>query len=135
MAYSYNLDSADAATQAVARVRLLIPDNRIAYTEDDPPGVADAQPDLVFTDEEIGGFLAIENNSVHMAAAQALDTIASDMAILYKHIEVMDVVVDAASTAKALYKQADMLRRQGTAKMEFSVLGFDDIDRSSNAAQ
>ena len=121
MAYSYDLDSDDADAKSIAQVRLLIPDNR---------GVDDA----VFQDEEISAFLGFEGGSIHRAAAQALDNIAADMTILYKHIEVMDVVVDAVSAGKALMKRAETLRKQAAAKQEFHVLGFDDIDRTISVA-
>ena len=114
MAYTYDLETTDAGDLAVSRVRLLIPDNQ-------------GEDKAIFDDAEIKAFLALENNSVHFAAAQAMDSIASSEARLYKSIEVMDVVVDAVSLAKELRYRADVLRRQGAAKLTWMSIGMDDV--------
>ena len=132
MAYSYDFTSDNATRRSVGQVRLLIPDNRLQLDGEGEPLAQ--QPEVVFTDEEIGVFLDLEGGNIYRATAQALDNIAADMTILYKHIEVMDVVVDAVSAGKALMKRAETLRKQAAAKQEFYVLGFDDIDRTTSAA-
>lgn len=118
MAYTYALASTDATELAISRVRLLVPDNS-------------GEDAAVFDDEEIKAFLALESNRVHHAAAQALDTIANSEALIYKSIEVMDVIVDAVSLAKELRYRADNLRMQGAAKEGWDSVGMDDVTPAS----
>ena len=94
------------------QIRLLIPDNKT---------------DKVFTDAEIDTLFDLEDDDVRMAAAQALDTIANDIALTYKHIEVMDVIVDAVSTAKELRYRANDLRARAAAKVKWTSIGFNDV--------
>jgi hypothetical protein len=86
----------DPATP-VGQVRLLIVD-----TSDDP----------VFTDDEINAFLALEGQVVKLAAAQALDAIASDEALTSKRITDHDLSTDGPATAAALRAHANSLRAQ-----------------------
>lgn len=81
----------------VGQVRLLIVD-----TSDDP----------VFTDDEINAFLTLEGQVVKLAAAQALDAIASDEALTSKHITDHDLSTDGPATAAALRAHANSLRAQ-----------------------
>ena len=100
------------------QVRLLIPDN---------PNDEDQR---VFSNEEIDAFLALEPN-VWLAAAEAIVVIARSEALLYKHIEVMDVIVDAVSFAKEMRYQADELRKKGSSKQGWHSSGFDSRSRAS----
>lgn len=114
MAYTYDFTSSSEDTVNIARVRLLVPDNR-------------GETDAVFSDEEMGVFLDLEDDNVHFAAAQALDSIAVDNALLYKHIEVMDVIVNAVELAKELRYRAETLRKQGAAKLKWETVGIGDV--------
>lgn len=69
----------------------------------------------LFSDEEIGAFLALEGNNVRYAAAQALDTIASNQALLQKAVELPDLKTDGAKLAKELRERATALRAQADA--------------------
>ena len=78
------------------KVRLLIGDTNA----DDPD----------FTDEQIEGFLTIARNSVLRAAADALDAIATDEALISKKLRTQDRQSDGPSVADALRKHANALR-------------------------
>lgn len=67
---------------------------------------------LVFADEEIDGFLAIEAGSVKRAAAQAIDTNASNEALASKVLRTQDLQTDGAKLAQALRDHAATLREQ-----------------------
>ncbi len=92
MAFTFDLAS------DVGKVRLLIPD-RVAS-------------DILFEDEEIEAFLALEAGNVRRAAALALETVAADQALTLKVIKTLDLTTDGASVANALLKRADKLRGQ-----------------------
>lgn len=80
------------------KVRLLVPDtSSSAY---------------VFADAEIDAFLSIEASSVRRAAALALETLASNQALVLKVIKIMDLQTDGAKLSDALLKRADRLREQ-----------------------
>ena len=115
MTYSYDLASTTASTKNIALVRLLIPDNQ-------------GEPENIFEDEEITAFLELEGNNLYFAAAQALDTIANDINLTYKSIEVMDVVVDAVSAAKEFRYRSAVLRTQGAQKepLSWDTIGIGD---------
>ena len=100
------------ATEAQrTQIRLLIPDN---------------QDEQVFTDDEIDAFFDLEGD-VRRAAAQAMDTIANLDVFLYKHTEIMDVVVNAAEAAKELRYRAEDLRKRASAKDAWSTTSFYDV--------
>lgn len=84
------------------KVRLLIFD----YDEENP----DVQ---IFTDVEIDAFLTLENSDIRLAAAQALDTIASREALIQKVIKTQDgFQTDGAKLAAELRARAKSLREQ-----------------------
>lgn len=70
------------------------------------------QTTATFTDEEIDTFLTLEDDDVRLAAAQALDTIASNEALVSKRIRLLDLQTDGPAVAKALRERAGELRRQ-----------------------
>ena len=80
------------------RVRLLITDTD--YTN------------LIFQDNEITAFLAINGGSILLAAAQAIDVMAVNEVMVLKVIKLLDLTTDGASVAKALNAKADVLRKQ-----------------------
>jgi hypothetical protein len=86
----------DYATD-VGQVRLLINDT---FTEQ------------VFSDEEIETFLFLEGDSVKLAAAQALETIATDEALTSKVIRSQDLNTNGPEVAAELRARAKILRSQ-----------------------
>ncbi len=91
------MSSYDPGTDA-GKVRLLIAD-----TDRTSP---------VFQDNEITAFLALAGDDVRLAAAQALDVMANNMAMVLKVIKTLDLSTDGAATAKALRDGAQVLRDQ-----------------------
>lgn len=67
---------------------------------------------LVFTDPEIQAFLDLEDGSVKLAAAQAIDTNATNEALASKVIKDHQISTDGAKVADAMRKQAQSLRDQ-----------------------
>lgn len=87
-------------------------------------GTGDAR---VFTDTDITNFLNLEGGNVKLAAAQLLDTIASNEALLSKAIRTQDLTTDGSKTAAALRAHAGELRRQVAAADADMDAGFFDI--------
>lgn len=63
-----------------------------------------------FSDAEIAAFLAMEGDDVRLAAAQALDTIAINEALVLKVIRNMNLSTDGAKLATTLMERAEKLR-------------------------
>ncbi len=84
----------------VGKVRALVGDTNMA--------------EPLLYDEEIQVMLDLEDG-VKLAAAQALDTIASRQVLLLKVIKILDLQTDAASMARALRDHALKLREQAYA--------------------
>ena len=91
MAFTFNL-----ATD-VGRVRLLIPDRD--------------STDPLFQDDEITAFLSLEGD-VRRATALALETLASDQALVLKAVRLLDITTDGGKVSDALLKRATGLREQ-----------------------
>lgn len=87
----------DVSTDA-GKVRLIITDTDSAYP--------------LFQDEEVDAYLALKGGSILLAAASALDTIASSEALILKKIRLLDVTTDGPAVAKALRDHADKLREE-----------------------
>jgi hypothetical protein len=66
----------------------------------------------IFSDESYAAFLDLNNQSPRLAAAQALDVVATNEVIVSKVIKILDLRTDGASVQKALLTQANELRRQ-----------------------
>ncbi|MGI5423064.1 hypothetical protein [Actinomadura luteofluorescens] len=103
------------------RVRLLIPD-----TDETTP---------ILTDEQIAAFLAMETGPKR-AAALALETIASNEAMVGKVIKTQDVSTDGAKVSAELRARAAELRRQaddedGDGSAGLPVWEFPGVVRSS----
>lgn len=92
--------------QPLGQVRLLIPDVA-PVTQGRLP---DSVPVLIFTDEQIESFLAMNGGNVKRAAADAIDTVATDEALLSKVIKTEDLQTDGAKLLEALRKRAAALR-------------------------
>lgn len=81
----------------LGRVRLMIPDR--------------VEAEAIFTDEELTSFIALETD-VRRSTALALETIASDQALVLKVMALGDVSTNGAAVAKALMDRAAQLRVQ-----------------------
>lgn len=104
MAFTYDL-STDAG-----KVRLLVPDNKFAS--------------YIFEDDEIDLFLALEGG-IKKATAMALETIASNEALVLKVIKLLDVQTDGAKVSDALLKRSALLRSQAEDDALADGDGFD----------
>jgi hypothetical protein len=100
------------------KVRLLIPDTSIAGGESG----------VLFTDQEIAGFLLLEGDSVRRATALALETLASNQALVLKVIKIQDLQTDGSKVAESLMSRAQKLREQANVDEE----GDDAGSRSPN---
>lgn len=89
-----------AETADIATVRLLIADT-----------ASDAAKQIL-TNDQIGSFLTLEDDNIKLAAAQALDAIASSEALVSKKIRTQDLSTDGPAVAKALREHAVLLRAQ-----------------------
>jgi len=99
-------DSAEAETPPPpstdqSDVRLLIADTSAA--------------NRIFSLSQIAQFLRLNSDNVRRAAAQALDTIAANEALVSKKLRTQDLSTDGPAVADALRKQAAELRRQADA--------------------
>ncbi len=92
MSFTYDV------TNDAGKVRLVITD-----TDVDNP---------LFQDDEIDAYLGLMGGSILLAAAQALDTIASSEALILKKVRLLDVTTDGPAVAKALRDHANKLREQ-----------------------
>lgn len=91
MAFTY-----DVSTD-IGKVRMLITDRD------------ESRP--VFQDAEIQAYLDLEDSSIRRAAAAALETMASDQALVLKVIVTLDLETDGAKVSDALMKRAAVLRK------------------------
>jgi|SRR3990167_726018 len=66
----------------------------------------------LLTDAEIQDFLDLEDDDVKLAAADALDSIASSQALIQKKIKVLDLQTDGPALADALHRLAADYRKQ-----------------------
>lgn len=105
MGYSY-----DPASDA-GKVRLLLND------------VGDP---WVFQDEEIAAFLDLEGG-VKRAAAQAIDTNATNEALASKVLRTQDLQTDGAKVADAMRKHAAALRAQADREDDVADEGFFEV--------
>lgn len=99
----------DLAT-SIGQVRLLIPDR--------------VDSGHIFEDTEITAMLTIEGNVVKLGAALALETIASDQAMVLKVMRLLDLTTDGAKVADALLKRAAALRAQADAEDATGAFGY-----------
>ncbi len=106
MAYTYDLAT------SLGQVRMLIPDRP---ADGATFGANDAK---LFTDSEITAFLDMEASIVKCAAALALETIASDNAMISKVIRLLDRATDGANASRALRERAAVLRQQAEAEAQ-----------------
>jgi hypothetical protein len=105
MAIDYSTD--------LGRVRLLIPDTD--------------EQNLLLIDPQIDALLSMEG-SVKLAAAAALDIIASSEVLVSKVITTQDISTDGAKVAAELRSRAAELRRQVDDGVGDDGVGFDIVD-------
>jgi len=98
--------SYDPTTDA-GKVRLLISDTDVSNE--------------VFTDTEISTFLTLEGDSVYLAAAQALDTLASNEVLVQKRIKMLDLSTDGPAESRELRARASSLRDQHDDVTDFDI--------------
>ena len=84
-------------TTNIGKVRRTLPDK--------------VEDDAFFSDEEIASFL-LDEDSWRRATALALETIASDNAMVMQVIKVQNITTDGAKVSDALLKRAKLLRDQ-----------------------
>lgn len=115
----------DGLTQAVYDVSTLAGRVRLLLNDTDDP--------WVFTNGEIAAFLTLESANVKRAAAQAIDTNASNETLASKVLQTQDVTTDGAKLADALRKHAAELRAQADREEERSgdFAFFDLVNGSS----
>ena len=106
MAFTYDL-STDRGT-----VRLIITDS----DHDNP----------IFEDNEIDKFLSLTavngTNDVNLAAAMALETIASSESLVQKKIKLLDLTTDGPAVAAALRTSAKLLREQSDSESDIDYI-------------
>lgn len=85
-------------TSAVAKLRLMIPDNNSAVYN--------------FEDEELDALYAEEGGNLKRTTALALETIAANEVMVLKVIKALDITTDGAKVSDALLKRAKLLRDQ-----------------------
>lgn len=93
----------------VGKVRLLLSD------------IADP---WVFTDEEIQALLDLEGGSIKRAAAQAIDTNATNQALASKVLKDHERTTDGAKLADAMRKHAAALRAQAASEDDDGDAGY-----------
>ena len=81
MAFTYDV------TTNIGKVRMMIPDR--------------VEDSAIFEDGEIQAYLDMNDSNVRRAAAEALETIASDEAMTLKVISTLDITTNGASTSSA----------------------------------
>lgn len=78
----------------------------------------------VFSDDELNAFLALEKQSVKRAAAQAIDSQATNEALALKVLKDHQVSTDGAKLADAMRRHADSLRKQAREDDQDDDAGF-----------
>lgn len=114
MVFSYD------PTTDVGKVRMLIPDR--------------VEEHAIFSDEEIEAYLSMNSSNVRRAAAEALETIASDEVMTLKVLSTLDLSTNGASTSDAILARAKILRSQAdVSDLAEDGGGFDYAEMSVNA--
>lgn len=79
---------------------------------------------IVLTDAALTAFLALEDNRDKRGAALALETIASDQAMVLKVMRLLDLTTDGAKVSDALLKRAQALRDQDAVEDVAGAFGY-----------
>jgi len=106
----------DVTTDA-GRVRMLITDRD--------------EVNSIFQDDEIDAFLDLEDGSIRLAAASALEAIAANEALVLKKLVMLDTETDGPAVAAALIKLAASYREQENSSGAFDIAeqGVNDFAR------
>lgn len=83
---------------------------------------------FILTDDQISGYLAMNDEDVRLAAADALDAIATSESLLSKAIRTQDLTTDGPKVAADLRKHAATLRVEAAAIIDaeggfFEIIG------------
>lgn len=91
--------------------------------------LSDVAAPWVFTDDEINALLTLEGGSVKRAAAQAIDTNATNLVLASRVLRTQDLQTDGAKVAEAMRAHAQALREQADLEDEndadFQVVSLD----------
>lgn len=118
-------------TTGVGRVRKYVPDLVLLEDPKDPA----AEPMYYFSDAEVEGFLAEYADTgerptraqVKRAAADVIDALANNEALVLKKIKTEDLETDGPATANALRAGARALRSQAQDEDEADARNFFDV--------
>lgn len=103
----------------LGKTRLLIPDK--------------TESGLIFSDDEVGAFLAMEGDS-RRAAASAIEVIASDKAMTLQYGQLLGMLtVDGTKVSDALLKRAASLRAQAAEADDRDGGAFDIVTMDVDA--
>lgn len=83
--------------------------------------MADVGDHQYLTDAQITSYLQLDDENVRLAAADALDAIATSEVLVSKVIRTQDLQTDGAKVADALRKHADRLREQANAADQVDI--------------
>ncbi len=81
----------------------------------------------MLTDAALTGFLVLEDNRDKRATALALETIASDNAMVLKVMRLLDLTTDGAKVSDALLKRAQALREQDAVEDVVGAFGYAEM--------
>ena len=92
--------------------------------------MSDVGSTKILSDEQVQGYLDLNDGNVRRAAADALDAVATSEVLVSKVIRTQDLDTDGAKVADALRKHADRLRQLAAAQdaIDDSWDGFDVVD-------
>ena len=93
-------------TSAVGQVRVLTTDT-VLLTDPHKPL---AEPEYLHSDAQLLAFLVLNGNKVKAAAADVIDTLATNEALISKKIRTEDLQTDGPAVANSLRLQATGLR-------------------------
>lgn len=117
---------------AVVQVAAVVKTEGTDYTLDDALGIltlasAPTAGDSVIvtfthtllSDDDLETFLLLQADDVRLAAAMALDTIATNEALVQKRIKLLDLTTDGPAVAKSLREHAAQLREEADGDDDF----------------
>jgi hypothetical protein len=87
----------------------------------------------IFQDEEIEAYLSMNDSNLRRAAAEMLETIASDEVMTSKVITTLDISTNGASTSDAILRRAALLREQADRDDDADGGAFDYAEMNVNA--
>lgn len=120
-------------TSDVGKLRVLIGD---LYQRVDP-ATPTVPGDYLFSDEELAALVAINPMHIKFAAANAMDIIASNEALVSKKIRTEDLQTDGPAVANAVREHAKALRSEARDEVmrsdsadAFEVVDFEPVPES-----